>query len=469
MSTGKADYRLDWILHKGDTIQTADATYTITGEPIGLGGSSVLYPASRSNSNLAYAIKECFPEKPAAYKRVNGIVRTADPNDELNQQKLEEYRKMISTERELGQDIRNTTDRAVSAWDELIPISITTDGKVCDDVSSGTFVVLERMDTKGRFFNELLRDIRNICPPEDRQKTFGLPSIQITVQIMEQALRALKQVHDAGYYFGDLSGANLLLTEYDLEKNYVGHGHLIDFGSTRKLEADGYTAPINNGDAFSTDGFRPFEIRDHNDGELRLGKQADIYSAGCLFLRCVLTSAKIKTKTFGGSPAAGSEAVSDVNGKDIGCTGRALQLVNEILDKATKYNPMDRYANASEMLDAILELKKYTEPPKYLLPSNLSSPDYWVPHSRDTELAAAAKSLNEGETVFLHGVGGIGKTECAIQLAKHLRPPRGAYLVHFHNSMKETILRMNFSGYKFEPKRKGLSLEDLEEAEYQER
>ena len=461
------DYRLGWILREGDTIQTADATYTITGEPIGLGGSSVLYPASKSGSHLEYAIKECFPAKPAVYQRTRGIVRTADPNDELNQSKLTEFRKMISREKELGQEIRNTTMRAVSVWDELIPVSITIGGEDFREVSNGGFSVLERMDKKGRFFNELLGDIREVCPPEDRRTTFGLPSIQLTVQIMEQALRALKQVHDAGYYFGDMSGSNLLLTECDLEKNHVGIGHLIDFGSTRKLEADGYTSPIINEPVFSTDGFRPFEIRDHKDGELRLGKQADIYSAGCLFLRCVLSEHKIKT--LGDSPSAGSNILTEVNGKAIGCSGSALLLVNEILDKATQYVPKDRYADASEMLDAILELKKYTEPPKFLLPSNLSSPDYWVPRSRDTELSAIVKSLNEGETVFLHGVGGIGKTECAIQLAKRLNPPRGAYLVHFQNSMKDTILRMNFSGYKYVPKQKGLSLEDLAESEYRER
>lgn len=202
MSATEKDYRLDWILREGDTIQTADTVYTITGEPIGLGGSSVLYPASRSRSNLEYAIKECFPREPAAYKRDRGIVSTADPNDELNRKKLDGFRRMISTESELGQEIRNTTTRAVSAWDELIPVSITTGGETFHEVSDGTFAVLERMDKKGRFFNELLSDIRNACPPEKRRTTFGLPSIQLTVQIMEQALRALKQVHDAGYGAG---------------------------------------------------------------------------------------------------------------------------------------------------------------------------------------------------------------------------------------------------------------------------
>ena len=466
MSASATDYRLDWILREGDTIQTADATYIITGEPIGLGGSSVLYPASKSGSHLDYAIKECFPREPSAYKRDGGVVSTADPNDEINRKKLDEFRRMISTESELGQEIRNTTIRAVSAWDVLIPVSITTGGEVFFEVLEGTFSVLERMDKKGRFFNELLGDIRNACPPQERRITFGLPTIHLTVQIMEQALRALKQVHDAGYYFGDLSGANLLLTECDLQKGHVGIGHLIDFGSTRKVEADGYTAPIINEPVFSTDGFKPFEIRDHREGVLRLGKQADIYSAGCLFLHCVLSPAKIKT--LGDSPSAGSNILTEANGKAIGCSGSALQLINEILDKATQYDPEDRYTDASEMLDAVLELKKFVEPPKFLLPSNLSSPDYWVPHSRDKELAILEKAVNDGETVFIHGVGGIGKTECAIQLAKRLDPPRGAYLIHFQTSMRDTIMHLNFSGYKFRSS-SNTSKEMLEEMEYQDR
>ena len=132
-------------------------------------------------------------------------------------------------------------------------------------------------------------------------------------------------------------------------------------------------------------------------------------------------------------------------------------MVNTILEKATRQNPDSRYGDAREMLEAVLELKRSTEPPKYLLPSNLSSPDYFVPHSRDKELSVLADAVNAGETVFLHGVGGIGKTECAIALAKKLDPPRGAYLVHFQGSMKETVLKMQFSGYGFEPKQKGLS------------
>ena len=462
-----SDYRLQWLLKKGDIIEGNGEKYIISGDPIGFGGSSVLYPASQEGSLLEYCIKECFPRRPEKYARINGIVRPEKSDDEIAQSQLDMYRDMLDNERETGQKIRNTSTRVIGIWKTLKPVSVTTGGTVYTDVGAGIFSVLERMDKKGLFFNELLAEISRNTPKERFRKTWGLPNIYTTACIMEQALLALDRVHKAGYLFGDIQGANVFFSECDIENGIVGIGHLIDFGSARELEKDGLTAPIADGTVFSTDGFRPPEICANTGSPLRLGNQADVYSAGCLMLRCVVSPRKIDM--YGDSPVAGKDALDEPDGKAIGCSGRTLQTVNAILEKATHQNPDSRYADAREMLEAVLELKRSTEPPKYLLPSNLSSPDYFVPHSRDKELSVLADAVNAGETVFLHGVGGIGKTECAIALAKKLDPPRGAYLVHFQGSMKETVLRMHFSGYRFEPKQKGLSPEELEEAEYKEK
>lgn len=65
-------------------------------------------------------------------------------------------------------------------------------------------------------------------------------------------------------------------------------------------------------------------------------------------------------------------------------------------------------------------------------------------------------------------MGGIGKTEVAIKLAEEIKPTKGAYLIHFQTSMRKTILRIHFSGYKYEPQ-EGLRPQEQEEKEYQER
>ena len=467
VATEYTDYRQKWLLHPGDAIQCNDTIYTISGPPLGFGGSAVLYPAAKNGSALFYAIKEGFPGGSEHFGRRNGIIQPLDPEDDFSFAQLEQYRSMLSKERELGQQIRNTSTRAIAIWDTLTPTAVTTGGETFTNVSNGIFSVLERMNGKGMFFNEFLEAIKNSYSPEDLRRTQGLPQIYTTSRIMEQVLLALHRVHQAGYLYGDCSPSNIFFSECDPKSGNAGIGHLIDFGSARELEEDGYTAPITKGDVFSTDGFRPFEIRDNKDGFLRFGKQADVYSAGCLMLRCVVSPQKLKT--YGDSPCAGSNALSEVNGRAINCTGRVLQLLNAILDKATKYDPKDRYADAGEMLKAVQELKKLTEPPKYLLPKNMSSPDYFVPHSRDRELAVLAKDVKEGKPVFIWGLGGIGKTEVAIALVDQLKPTKGAYLIHFRDSMRETILKLDFSGYRFAPIDKRMDPEEREEAEYQER
>ena len=159
-----SDYRLQWLLKKGDIIEGNGEKYIISGDPIGFGGSSVLYPASQERSPLEYCIKECFPRRPEKYARINGIVSPEDPEDEIAQAQLDTYRKMLENERIMGQNIRNTSTRAISIWKTLKPVSVTTEGTVYTDVGSGIFSVLERMDRKGMFFNELLAEISRNTP-----------------------------------------------------------------------------------------------------------------------------------------------------------------------------------------------------------------------------------------------------------------------------------------------------------------
>ena len=72
----------------------------------------------------------------------------------------------------------------------------------------------------------------------------------------------------------------------------------------------------------------------------------------------------------------------------------------------------------------------------------------FVPGSRDTELAALRTSLEQEHTVYLWGFGGMGKSETAIRLAHDLAPADKIFLMHYQNSMRETILKLNFEGYK---------------------
>jgi len=355
-----ADYRQQWLLKKGDTIKCEGEVYTITGNPIGFGGSAVLYPATQDGNYLECCIKECFPRKPERFMRKGGIVRPQYAGDEIGRKHLDEYANMLEAEREWGQKIRNTSTRAIGFWKRIYPLSITADGIIYTEVSDGIFSVIERMDKKGLFFNELLASISEATPNKEFRRTKGLPHIHTSACIIEEVLLALNRVHKADCLFGDIQGANVFFGECDPKCGEVGIGHLIDFGSTKKLLPDGYTEPIERDFVYSTDGFRPPEIRDLHDDTLRLGKAADIYSVGCLMLRCVVSPRKVEM--YGESPDVGSDCLDPVDAKAIGCSTRVRMLVNRILAKATAIDPNLRYTDAAAMLSDIRHLKDCSAP-----------------------------------------------------------------------------------------------------------
>lgn len=361
MNTNRSvDYRQQWLLNKGDTIKCEGEVYTITGEPIGFGGSSVLYPATQEGSYLEYCIKECFPRKPERFIRKDGVVRPQYADDEIGRKYLDQYAAILETEKEWGQKIRNTSTRAIGIWKQINPESITANGHLYTDVSDGIFSVIERMDKKGLFFNEFLSAISKATPMKEYRRTKGLPNIHTTASMLEQVLLALDRVHEAGFLFGDIQGANVFFSECNPQTGEAGIGHLLDFGSTRRLCSDGYTEPIEAGFAYSTDGFRPPEIRDQNGNALRLGKSADVYSVGCLMLRCVVSPRKVDM--YGDSPDVGRDCLDPIDAKAIGCNTRVRMLVNRILAKATAVDPNMRYANAATMLSDIRHLKDCSAP-----------------------------------------------------------------------------------------------------------
>lgn len=433
----KRDARKQWLLVPGDKLCCGNQEYTITGEPIGCGGSSVIYPAALSGSCRSYAIKECMPARFGKFCRRGGVICPQDPEDETAWQQLRQYRERLDQERVIGQQLSAGTSRVISIWENLNPTAVHHGGEVYTDVSEGIFSLLDRVDKKGMSFRELLRYISDRTDPESPLKTGGLPRIHTACRMIEQTLLALERVHEAGYLFGDIQDGNVFFADCRLERSDVGIGNLLDFGSARPLEADGKTAMIQDSVIFTTEGFTPPEILYENNGLLRLGKQADIYGVGCLLLRCVLPAMVLRMRR---------RELDEDDGADIGCTGDALKKLNHILSTALADAPESRYPDAPSMLQDIRTLMELVAPPKHELPRNLSAPEYFVPGSRRREIAAVLSALEQGETVFLYGVGGIGKTETAIQAAKQVQSVKGAYLIHYQTSMRHTISLLPFTG-----------------------
>lgn len=109
----------------------------------------------------------------------------------------------------------------------------------------------------------------------------------------------------------------------------------------------------------------------------------------------------------------------------------------------------------ADYLDSQLgDLPGTVKRPDHLLPPVPGASEFFLEGSRDAELAVLEKALEQGGPVFIWGLGGMGKTQTAIQLAKRCAPPRGAYFLRFclpddpgREAMFETIRRADLSGY----------------------
>ena len=263
----------------------------ITGEPLGEGGGSLIYPIVRVHFEkhaarqepMQYALKECFPisEKYRFLRDETGcIVPSVKQEEGLSF--LSAVQEMQCREFEFTSHIYNAASRMVPVLESAKEISISTNGQDFHTVKN-TVTIMESLTQKGMAVRDFIR--------ENKRGVSAITAIRIT----EQILYALREIHSAGYIHLDIQDGNVFL-KGNLEDASL-QAALIDFGSARPLLDDGFTSPVTDGTLFSTKGFSAPEMR-CNDGHLRLSAQADIYSVGYMLL-LLLTGKRYETENGG--------------------------------------------------------------------------------------------------------------------------------------------------------------------------
>ncbi len=335
--------------------------YEITGEPIGSGGGSLIYPAHRLlergeslvPDGIVYALKECYP-----LSQTHGFVRseTGEIVPERPEAEalayLSRVREMQLAEQRVTQQIYRTGSRLLPIRESAHRVALTPPGGGTVWVEN-TVTVMESLSAKGQSLESCLRQCRRMTTVQ-------------TFHVIRQLLFALREVHEAGFLHLDLQGRNIFL------RGDLSDGSdiitIIDFGCARPL-TDGRTEPIRDRVIFTTQGFSAPEILRKNDGALRLGPEADLYAVGCLILY-LLT----------GSVYSPEELQSNTTGlyltrfklRRIDCPRHLIPRLQAIIAHALKNRPEDRYHSAGEMLEDVSDFCAALQPYR----SDLAAVDY---------------------------------------------------------------------------------------------
>ena len=429
-------------------------SFKIKNAPVIRGGSALIYRISREGSLRNFILKECWPySKNFSFQRdfTTGSALPVAENAEAKKY-FDFVKENMRRENEIGELIANQTGRTIAPRENLAVKKIIVDGRELS-AKDCYFILFEDVtasDKRGWFLKDLLKECARPVEENSPMRTGNLPSPAVAAAIIEELLKALRDVHLAGYVHGDINDANIFFMGCDPQNSDIGVGQLLDFGNALKLETDGKTLPVKN--IFSTSGYWAPEILESRD-DLQLTAAADIYSVGCLML--YLFRGMRYKKVCGKDIAKNISGATFLPIKKImqrGYKREAALLFSKILSKALAYNPADRYQNAGEMLREIIFLKKILSPPKFNLSPNLSRSPYFVSGSRDKELNYLQSEIVAGKNLlWIWGIGGIGKTELAMEFArKQIENGRAAYLATFRSSLKETVLNLNFSDWHFE-------------------
>ncbi len=359
------------------------ALYKITGEPLGEGGGSMIYPIEKyipdekdnyTKSNIHFALKECYPVS-SKYEFIRNSAGEIQPatEEEAAREYLRHIKRMQMAEDEISGKIYNTSFRLTPILESFQTVEISYDQGVTFHQARNCISVMESLSSKGQSIKSCLKAKKNL-------------PVQLTFRIIEQLLYAVREVHEAGFLHLDIQDGNVFVKGI-LEDN-SGMVSLMDFGCARKRLEDGFCAQIEDGAIYSTPGFSAPEILTANGGKLRLGPQADLYSIGCLML-LLLTGHRYSTR----------ELCANTTGKYIPrfalrktkCPKFLVERMQAILAKALENDVKDRYACADDMLKDITEFLALLAP--YRSPLSAVEYDAFICYKHGELDTLAAKEL----------------------------------------------------------------------------
>jgi serine/threonine protein kinase len=224
--------------------------------------------------------------------------------------------------------------------------------------------------------------------------------------------QAADQIHARGVVHGDLSPRNVLVNA-----EAPWHPLLIDFGLARIL-----AEPTEPGLVAFTKGYVAPEVE---AGQLPVHKRSDLYVVGVLLIEALLGR---KPEEFAGESRAGlAEAIKDGLPTALKETAVHWQpLLADILRRTTCPSLDERFEDLGHLVNALCELLSRWQAAllsaRRILerPSNVAPPTACF-EGREAFLENLCGGFQRDHIQWIHGLGGIGKTEVAQVYAARLR------------------------------------------------
>ena len=344
------------VLQEGTWIRLSQGElYKITGKPIGEGGGSIVYPCKKISyldgkitvSEIDYALKECFPLSAAFVfeRREDGEIVSAS-EDPASVRYLDSVKKMQMQEQEITGKIYNTAARTIPVISASGEVELSFDEGHTFHLVNNTVTIMTSLESKGKALKSYLSQGEKF-------------SVVQAFQIIKQVLFAVKEVHEAGFLHLDIQDGNVFIKGSLSEEDKLVS--LVDFGAARPVCEDGLCPAIRDRALFSTIGFESPEIVGRNDGTLRLGAESDLYSVGYLLL--LMLTGKRYTQRELDSANIGLY-LSKRKLKKLNCPAHMADKVHQIISKALKKTPEDRYHSCEEMLADVSDLLHALQPYK---------------------------------------------------------------------------------------------------------
>lgn len=485
-------------LENGTVLRTMDGKTFHILRFTAASGNALLYAARLDGSALDVTLKEIFP---AGCTRVDGLAAdpalgAPDAPEAMRKSFYDRLARQAQKELEMSQRMRTGSLHALPHLEQLaVRALLRADGSpLCaaqDDAAPlpCSFLYLPTLNASQGFF---LREMLDECAayPHSAEHPFGapepegpgvtaVPHVLTTLRLIRLTLEALQTLHKTAIH-GDISLGNLFVdgdlhrTDGDPYSGVLRGVVFLDFGSARLLDVSGKkTAPIlPTEDLYTTQAFCAPELQQGADsGEpFCLTPAADVYSVGVL-LRFLLKKEAAAAWREWPARLAEELAPGKLYKTDVGHTAwPVLPELNALLRCAEEPDPAVR-CTAQEMLEGINAILAKLNAPRFLLEENLSSPEDFVPHSRDEQLRQLEQKLQAlVRPIFVSGWGGLGKTETVRAFLRQCKQKgRKVAFFSYEHSVRRTILDLQFSGYQYTPSRTSLTQEQQEEELYRQK